>query len=312
MRIGLNMRNGNLSGLADKKETEIWNNYINLLLSRLPAPTRPWIDYLEPASSINEDTNGIFLIKSSASMGVTFLESHLGEMEKAFEETTGLKRAVRLQFDEKIKPKRKKQTTEQKALEKTAQKMENLALMHSFTGLNLKYTFENFVEGENSKFAYRIAKLIAQTPGERKYNPLFLSGSVGVGKTHLMHAIGHEVLKNFQNKLKIRYTSAEEFTNKLVDSINSKERTEKMRQFRELYRSVDVLLIDDIQFIEGKGRTEEEIFNTFKALYNAGKQLVFASDRPLNELEALSDRLKSRFSWGIKANIKVPDLETRM
>ena len=307
------MRNGILNGLKDKAETEIWNNFINTLYDKLPAPVKPWIDYLEPAMPINEiSPNGIFLIKCSAGMGIRFLENHLTEIENVLEEITGLKRTVRIKFDETVKPKkRQKQTAEQKAHEQTALKMENLALMHSFTGLNLKYTFENFVEGENSKFAYRIAKLIAQAPGEKKYNPLFLSGSVGVGKTHLMHAIGHEILKNFKD-LKIRYTNAEEFTNKLVESINSKERNEKMRKFRELYRSVDVLLIDDIQFIEGKGRTEEEIFNTFNALYNAGKQLVFASDRPLSALEAISDRLKTRFEWGIRANIKVPDLETRI
>lgn len=302
-----------MNGLKDKKETEVWDSYIKLLSTRLPAPVRPWIDYLEPALPIGEDSpNGIFLIKSSASMGLRFLENHIDEIQNSLEEITGLKRTVRLQFDETIKPKKKqKQTVEQKAHEQTASKMENLALMHSFTGLNLKYTFENFVEGENSKFAYRIAKMIADAPGEKKYNPLFLSGSVGVGKTHLMHAIGHQILKNFKNT-KVRYTNAEEFTNKLVESINCKDRNERMRKFRDTYRSVDVLLIDDIQFIEGKGRTEEEIFNTFNALYNAGKQLVFASDRPLSALEAISDRLKTRFEWGIRANIKVPDLETRM
>lgn len=308
------MRNGILNGLKDKNETEIWSNFINILSERLPAPTRPWIDYLEPAIPVSQtNPNDIFLIKSSASIGVKFLEAHIDILEAAFEEAFGNKRTIRLQFDENIKPKKKtKQTPEQKAHIETALKMENLAIMHSFTGLNLKYTFENFVEGENSKFAYRIARMIAEAPGEKKYNPLFLSGSVGVGKTHLMHAIGHEVMKNFKD-LKIRYTNAEEFTNKLVEALsNCKERNEKMRKFREIYRSVDVLLIDDIQWIEGKGRTEEEIFNTFNSLYNAGKQLVFASDRPLSELEAISDRLKSRFEWGIKANIKVPDLETRI
>ena len=123
------------------------------------------------------------------------------EFEKTLKEITGIKRAVRLEFDSTIKSKKKqKQTLEQKALEKTALKMENLALMHSFTGLNLKYTFENFVEGENSKFAYKVAKLIAQSPGESKYNPLFISGSVGVGKTHLMHSIAHYILERHANR----------------------------------------------------------------------------------------------------------------
>ena len=192
--------------------------------------------------------------------------------------------------------------------------MENLAQMHSFCGLNLKYTFENFVEGENSKFAYKIAKTISETPGQ-KYNPLFISGTVGVGKTHLMHAIGHKILRNFPN-LKVRYTKAEEFGNKLIEALNTCKNTsdlnEKMKKFREMHRSVDVLLIDDIQWIDGKNRTEEEIFNTFDALYHAGKQIVFASDRPLCAFEKIPDRLRSRFEWGIEANIQVPDFETRV
>ena len=307
-----------MNGLKDKKETEIWDSFITLLNDRLPVVVRPWLSFLEPAVNMEEESsNGIFLIKSSKSFGIQVLErKHLEEIEKAFFEVTGLKKSVRFQFDETIKPKKKpKQTVEQKAHAQTALKMENMAAMHSFTGLNLKYTFENFVEGENSKFAFRVAQMIAEAPGEKKYNPLFLSGSVGVGKTHLMHAIGHKILKNFKD-LKVRYTNAEEFTNKLVESLltckTSGERNEKMRKFRDYYRSVDVLLIDDIQWIEGKGRTEEEIFNTFNTLYNAGKQIVFASDRPLSALEALSDRLKTRFQWGIEANIKVPDLNTRI
>ena len=305
-----------MNGL-DKKQTEVWGSFINLLEERLPVIVRPWILDLEPALPLLEESpNGIFLIKSAKSFGIQVLErKHLAEIEQTLNEVTKIKRSVRFQLDETIKPKRKpKQTAEQKAHEKTAIKMENLALMHSFTGLNLKYTFENFVEGENSKFAYRVAQMIAEAPGEKKYNPFFLSGSVGVGKTHLMHAIGHRVLKNFPN-LKVRYTNAEEFTNKLVEALvnckNTGDMNEKMHKFREHYRSVDVLLIDDVQWIEGKKRTVEEIFNTFNALFNAGKQIVFASDRPLSALEALPDRLKSRFEWGIEANIKIPDLQTR-
>ena len=136
--------------------------------------------------------------------------------------------------------------------------MEHLAQMHSFCGLNLKYTFENFVEGESSKFAYKIAQMIAEAPGQ-KYNPLFLSGSVGLGKTHLMQAIGHKILKNFPN-LKIRYTKAEDFGNKLIESLASCKKSgdvnEKMRKFRYMHRNVDILLIDDIQWIDGKQRTD--------------------------------------------------------
>ena len=306
-----------LTSSLNKKENEAWNNFINILSDKLPGFVRPWINSLEPALPLFEESeNGIFLIKSSQSFGIQVLQQkHLKEVEEALFQATNIKRTPRFILDENVKAKKKpKLTPEQKSHEATAIKMENLSQMHSFCGLNLKYTFENFVEGENSKFAYKIAQMIAEAPGQ-KYNPLFISGSVGLGKTHLMQAIGHKILRNFPN-LKIRYTKAEEFGNKLIESLNTCKNTgdlnEKMRKFRDMHRNVDVLLIDDIQWIDGKKRTEEEIFNTFDALYHAGKQIVFASDRPLSAFEMIPDRLRSRFEWGIEANIKVPDLETRM
>ena len=303
-----------LNSSLNKKELETWDNFITILKNKLPMPV--WAESLQPAIPIFENIEEIFLIKSNQSFAINFLQhKHLQEVEEAFFEAVGFKRAVRFVFDENVKVKKKqKLTTEQKEHQETAQKMENLAQMHSFCGLNLKYTFENFVEGENSKFAYKIAQMIAEAPGQ-KYNPLFISGSVGLGKTHLMQAIGHKILKNFPN-LKIRYTKAEEFGNKLIETLNTcknaSDLNEKMKKFRDMHRNVDVLLIDDIQWIDGKKRTEEEIFNTFDALYHAGKQIVFASDRPLSAFELIPDRLRSRFEWGIEANIKIPSLETRM
>ena len=306
-----------MSNSLDKNEIEAWDNFLHILENKLPSFVATWTKDLEPALPLFEESeNGIFLIKSSQGFGIQVLQQkHLKEVEEALFEVTKLKRAVRFVLDETIKKKKpQKQTKEQKEHNQTAQKMEHLAQMHSFCGLNLKYTFENFVEGENSKFAYKIAQMIAEAPGQ-KYNPLFISGSVGLGKTHLMQAIGHKILKNFPN-LKIRYTKAEDFGNKLIESLasckNSGDINEKMRKFRDMHRNVDVLLIDDIQWIDGKQRTEEEIFNTFDALYHAGKQIVFASDRPLSAFEKIPDRLRSRFEWGIEANIKIPDLETRM
>ena len=306
-----------LTSSLNKKEIEAWDNFIGILSEKLPGFVRPWVNSLEPALPLFEESeNGIFLIKSSQSFGIQVLQQkHLKEVEEALFQVTNIKRTPRFILDENVKTKKKqKLTPEQKSHEQTAIKMENLSQMHSFCGLNLKYTFENFVEGENSKFAYKIAQMIAEAPGQ-KYNPLFISGSVGLGKTHLMQAIGHRVLRNFPN-LKIRYTKAEEFGNKLIESLNTCKNTgdlnEKMRKFRDMHRNVDVLLIDDIQWIDGKKRTEEEIFNTFDALYHAGKQIVFASDRPLSAFEMIPDRLRSRFEWGIEANIKIPDLETRM
>ncbi len=304
----------NTNNSINKKEKETWDNFITILKNKLPMPV--WVDSLQYSIPFFENIDELFLIKSNQSFAINFLQNkHLKEVEEAFLEAAGFKRSVRFVFDETIKPKKKpKLTTEQKEHQETAQKMENLAQMHSFCGLNLKYTFENFVEGENSKFAYRIAQMIAEMPGQ-KYNPLFISGTVGLGKTHLMQAIGHKILRNFPN-LKIRYTKAEEFGNKLIETLNTcknaSDLNEKMKKFRDMHRCVDVLLIDDIQWIEGKKRTEEEIFNTFDALYHAGKQIVFASDRPLSAFELIPDRLRSRFEWGIEANIKIPSLETRM
>ncbi len=304
--------------LKTKKEQEGWEKFIETLKTNLPVPSHIWVDALAPAVPIFENTNEIFLIKSNQNFGINYLQTkHLKQIEDSFIEALNIKRPVRFVYDATLKIKKKptKQTETEKAHQETAIQMENLAQMHSFCGLNLKYTFENFVVGENSKFAYKIAQMIAEKPGQAKFNPMFISGTVGLGKTHLMQAIGHKILRNFPN-LKIRYTKAEEFGNKLIETLNTcknpADLNERMRKFRDMHRNVDVLLIDDIQWIDGKKRTEEEIFNTFDTLYHAGKQIVFASDRPLSAFELIPDRLRSRFEWGIEANIQIPNLETRM
>lgn len=175
--------------------------------------------------------------------------------------------------------------------------------------LNPKYIFETFVVGSNNKFAHSASLAVAESPGEA-YNPLYLYGGAGLGKTHLMHSIGHFILQQNPN-MKVLYVTSEQFTNEVIESIRSGNAA-AMTKLREKYRTVDVLLIDDVQFIIGKESTQEEFFHTFNVLHAAGKQIILSSDKPPKEMETLEERFRSRFEWGLIADIQAPDYETRM
>lgn len=175
------------------------------------------------------------------------------------------------------------------------------------SNLRPDYTFENFIVGESNKHAHATCLAVADSPGQDKFNPLFLYGGSGLGKTHLMQSIAHYILQHNSN-MKVLYVPSNKFTNEIIEAI-SKNKTE---EFRNKYRTVDVLLIDDIQYLIGKASTQQEFFDTFNALHDEGKQIILSSDKPPKEIKTLDERFRSRFEWGVPIDIHAPDYETRM
>ncbi len=309
--------------MEDELIKQIWDEALAILEQTIMATTyQTWILPLVPHSL--EDN--CFCVLTGQNLAVQILQKNQKEISKALSKVCKKDVYFKVIYDENLhkqleKDRQKAKKEEQKEFIKnlenriTSSKYDGLKQMQSDCKLNLKYKFDNFVVGAGNKFAYAVAVAVAKDPG-KQYNPLFIYGGSGLGKTHLLQAIGHDILFN-KSKLKVKYIKAEEFINDLVNSLakgmdKTGDKNKKMNEFRNKYRNVDVLLVDDVQLIEGKARTEEEMFNTFEALHNAGKQIVFTSDRSPDKFENTPDRLKTRFQMGLLADIQVPDIETRM
>lgn len=271
-----------------------WEKALEYLKPELtPVSYDTWIGPLTPLR-IDEEKGCLYLI-SGGGIGKNLLEDrYRNVIESAIKHAFGIKLAAVFLDAEEVE---------------LAEATKANTLNRNFSDelyLNPKYVFSTFVIGSNNRFAHAASLAVAEHPSTA-YNPLFLYGAAGLGKTHLMHAIGHYIVRNGP-KLKVLYVSSEMFTNELIKAI----RENKTMEFRNKYRSIDVLLIDDIQFIEKKESVQEEIFHTFNTLYEADKQIILSSDRPPKEIATLEERLRSRFEWGLIADIQPPDFETRV
>ena len=255
--------------------------------------------WLKPLTIHSIDDQVVTLLGPSQQVGLNYISKKYAlPLKVAISELTGSDYDIKFVLPEDIQN-----------VEKEVPVSTNYNTSMEMANLNPKYTFDTFVVGSNNKFAHAASLAVAESPGEI-YNPLFLYGGVGLGKTHLMHSVAHFILER-NPSTKILYTTSEEFTNELIEAIRNGNNT-AMTKFREKYRNIDVLLIDDIQFIIGKESTQEEFFHTFNSLHSAKKQIIISSDKPPKDMEILEERFRSRFEWGLIADITLPDYETRM
>ena len=283
------------------QESAIWEDILDYVKRQIPdVEFRTWFKQVQPMGI----DNGTFMIGVPHSFARDWLKTHYGSvLEQALRDLGAPSPRVGFQVISFQKSEQQDMFSTTAPAEAHAEAPQKAA---PSPRLNPKYVFSNFVVGPNNNLAHAAALAVAEAPG-RAYNPLFLYGEAGLGKTHLMHAAGHAVADRFPS-LHVEYVTTETFTNELINAI----REDRMTSFRERYRSIDLLLIDDIQFIAGKERTQEEFFHTFNALYESGKQIIVSSDRPPKDIPTLENRLKSRFEWGLITDVQAPEFETRV
>ncbi|WP_075717637.1 chromosomal replication initiator protein DnaA [Roseburia sp. 499] len=255
--------------------------------------------FLKPLSIYSIEDMKLYILVPSEQIGVNYISKRYTlPIKVAVAEITGIEYEIEFILPEQTK-----------SIKSFRSKSPEFIPDSDRTNLNPNYTFDTFVVGENNKFAHAASLAVAECPGQ-VYNPLYIYGGPGLGKTHLMQSIGHFILKQQPDK-KILYVTSEEFTNEVIDSIRNGNAS-AMTKLRDKYRTVDVLMIDDVQFIIGKESTQEEFFHTFNVLHSAGKQIILSSDKPPKEMETLEERIRSRFEWGLLADVGYPDYETRM
>ena len=279
---------------------EKWTDILNMIKIEHQLSDVSFKTWLEPLTVHKVEGNTVTVVVPTGQIGINYIRNkYLLPLNVAVSEATGKEYDIALIEPKDIPPETVQAPVSSITINENIEK----------ANLNPRYTFDTFVVGSNNKMAHAASVAVAESPGEA-YNPLFIYGGVGLGKTHLMHSIAHYVLEK-NSEAKVLYVTSELFTNELIESIRNGNNS-TMTKFREKYRNIDVLLIDDIQFIIGKESTQEEFFHTFNTLHGAKKQIIISSDKPPKDMEILEDRLRSRLEWGLIVDISAPDFETRM
>ncbi len=280
---------------------EKWDEILNTVKTEHDISDISFDTWIRPLEIYGVENNTLYILVPSEQMTLSYIsKKYYLPLKVAIAEITGNEYEIRFILPEQAR-----------SIGAASSRAKKAAFMagKEKTNLNSNYTFDTFVVGNNNRFAHSASLAVAESPGDT-YNPLYIYGGPGLGKTHLMHSIGHFILENNPNA-NIIYVTSEEFTNEVIESIRSGNAA-SMNKFREKYRTIDVLMVDDVQFIIGKESTQEEFFHTFNALHSAGKQIILTSDKPPKEMETLEERIRSRFEWGLLADIGTPDYETRM